>query len=136
MLNLHHLSVFHAVASTGSVSRGAERLEISQPAVSKQLRELERSLRTALFDRHPKGVRLTTAGEALADYARRIFALSDEAERAMADVAGLRRGRLAVGAGPTAGAYLLPRVLVEFRRRFPDVALHAETEGPDVLRQR
>src|SRR5439155_13086068 len=109
MPNLHHLSVFHAVATEASVSRGAERLAISQPAVSKQLRELERRLRTTLFDRHPKGVRLTAAGESLADYARRIFALADEAERAMADVAGLRRGRLAVGAGPTAGVYLLPR---------------------------
>src|SRR2546429_243813 len=99
MLNLHHLHVFHCVAEASSVSRGADRLAISQPAVSKQLRDLEQNLRTTLFDRHPKGVRLTAAGEVLADYARRIFALSDEAERALADMAGLRRGRLAVGAG-------------------------------------
>jgi DNA-binding transcriptional LysR family regulator len=136
MINLHHLLVFDAVAAEGNVSRGAERLGISQPAVSKQLRDLERRLKTPLFDRHPKGVRLTAAGEALADYTRRIFALAEEAERALADVAGLRRGHLAVGAGPTVGVYLLPRVLVEFRRRFPDVTMHAETEGSDVLRHR
>src|SRR5881227_3332439 len=98
MLNLHHLAVFHAVATERHVSRGAARLTISQPAVSKQLQQLERAVGTRLLDRHPKGVSLTSTGELLADYARRIFALSDEAEGALADVAALRRGQLAVGA--------------------------------------
>ena len=136
MLNLHHLEVFHAVAQAGSVSRGAERLGISQPAVSKQLRQLERSLGTPLLDRHAKGVRPTVAGGVLAEHAARIFALAAQAESAVADVAGLRAGRLAVGAGPTAGVYLLPRAIVAFRQAHPDVRLSAETEGPDVLRQR
>ncbi len=136
MLNLHHLEVFHAVAGAGSVSRGAEALGISQPAVSKQLRQLERSLRTSLLDRHAKGVRPTAAGAVLADHAARIFSLAAAAELAVADVAGLRAGRLAVGAGPTAGVYLLPRAIVAFRQAHPDVSLSAETEGADVLRQR
>ncbi len=136
MVNLHHLEVFHAVVAAGSVSRGADALGISQPAVSKQLRQLERAVGTVLLDRHAKGVRPTPAGAVLADHAARIFALADQAEAAVADVAGLRAGRLAVGAGPTAGVYLLPRALVAFRQAHPGVRLSAETEGPDVLRQR
>ena len=136
MLNLHHLEVFHAVAQAGSVSRGADALGISQPAVSKQLRQLERALRTPLLDRHAKGVRPTAAGAVLADHAARIFALATAAEAAVADVTGLRSGRLSVGAGPTAGVYLLPRAIVAFRQAHPDVRLSAETEGADVLRQR
>ena len=136
MLNLHHLEVFHTVVEAGSVSRGADVLGISQPAVSKQLRQLERSMGTTLLDRHAKGVRPTAAGAVLAEHAARIFALSAQAETAVADVAGLRAGRVAVGAGPTAGVYLLPRAIVAFRQSHPDVRLSAETEGPDVLRQR
>ena len=136
MLNLHHLAVFHAVVGAGSVSRGADALGISQPAVSKQLRLLERSLGTPLLERHAKGVRPTAAGAVLAEHATRLFAVAAEAEIAVADVAGLRAGRLAVGAGPTAGVYLLPAAIVAFRRAHPDVRFTAETEGADVLRQR
>ncbi len=136
MLNLHHLSVFHAVVQAGSVSGGAEALGISQPAVSKQLRQLELALGMRLVDRHPRGVTPTAAGAVLADHAGRIFALAAAAESAVADVAGLRAGRLAVGAGPTAGVYLLPRAIVAFRRAHAGVRLTAETAGPDRLRQR
>ncbi len=135
-MNLHHLEVFHAVAERGSVSLGAERLLISQPAVSKQLGQLERSLAVKLFDRHPRGVRLTAAGEMLRGYADRIFALSKEAERSLDDLSALRRGSLAIGCGPTVGVYLLPGVWVEFRSRFPGIRLRVETVGADVLGQR
>jgi DNA-binding transcriptional LysR family regulator len=136
MLNLHHLSIFHRVAETGSVSRAAELLLISQPAVSKQIRQLELSMKTTLLDRHPRGVRLTESGKVLADYARRIFELAGEAESAMSDLAGVKRGSLSVGAGPTAGVYLLPAVIVRFRREHPQVSLRVETENADVLKQR
>jgi DNA-binding transcriptional LysR family regulator len=81
-------------------------------------------------------VRLTDAGEVLAGYARRIFSLASEAETALADLSSLRRGRLALGASPTIGVYLLPPVLVHFRRRFPGVDLRLEIENADVLRRR
>src|SRR5947209_5485906 len=102
-MNLGHLAIFDAVASTGNVSRAAESLMISQPAVSKQLRILERALATPLFERIPKGMRLTPAGELLATYASRIFALETEAEEAIAALKGLRRGRLIIGASNTIG---------------------------------
>jgi DNA-binding transcriptional LysR family regulator len=136
MLNLHHLTVFHAVALTGSVSRGAERLMVSQPAVSKQLRQLERAIGASLFDRHARGVSLTAAGRVLAEYAARVFALVGEAERAVGDIRSLRGGSVSIGAGPTVGVYLLPWAIVQFQRRFPHIRVHMETELADVLRQR
>ena len=135
-INPTHLAAFHAVAEAGSVTLGAERLMVSQPAVSKQVKELERALQTRLFDRWAKGVRLTASGEVLADYARRVFGLLAEAEAAMADASAMRRGSLAVGASPTLGTYLLPRALVYFRRRFPGVSLRLEVENSHVLRGR
>jgi DNA-binding transcriptional LysR family regulator len=135
-LNLNHLAVFHAVAESGGVTLAAERLMVSQPAVSKQVKELERSLQARLFHRHAKGVRLTDAGATLADYARRIFALTGEAEAAMNDVSALRRGTLSVGASPSLGTYLLPKALVYFRQRFPGVRLHLEVGNAHLLRGR
>jgi DNA-binding transcriptional LysR family regulator len=135
-LNLTHLAAFHAVAETGSVTLGAERLMVSQPAVSKQVKELEKAVQTRLFDRSPRGVRPTDAGKVMADYARRIFSLAAEAEAAMADHSALRRGSLAVGASPTLGTYLLPQVLVYFRSRFPGIRVRLEVETSHVLRAR
>jgi DNA-binding transcriptional LysR family regulator len=135
-MNLHHLAVFHAVANERSVSRGAERLRISQPAVSKQILELEESLGLRLLDRLPKGVRLTEAGVLLASYARRMFALEAEATTALADLQELKRGRLAVGASTTIGIYLLPEVFARFRQRHPGIDLHLEIGNTeDIQRQ-
>lgn len=136
MLNLHQLSIFHAVATTHSISAGAQRLLISQPAVSKQLRQMEKTLKTRLFDRHARGVDLTPTGIMLADYAKRIFELLDQAEQSMTDFSSLKRGSLSVGAGPTVGVYLLPSAMVRFRREHPDVLLRTETEPAGLLRQR
>jgi len=133
-LNLTHLAAFHAVAEAGSVTLGAERLLVSQPAVSKQVKLLEREVGAKLFDRTATGVRPTDAGRLLADYARRIFSLAAEAEAAMSDQSGLRRGSLSVGAGPTLGTYLLPRALVYFRQRFPAIRLHTEVARAHLLR--
>src|SRR5215468_8257469 len=135
-MNLNHLAIFHAVAQTGSMTRGAEHLDISQPAVSKQVRELEHTLGVHLFDRIGRRVHLSQAGEVLADYARRLFALAHEAEEAMADVRAVGRGRLAIGASTTIGTYLLPGVVAEFWRRHPGVELLVEIENTEQVHRR
>src|SRR5688572_28144701 len=135
-LNLHHLALFLAVAEERSVSRGSERLLVSQPAVSKQLKQLERALGAPLFDRTPRGVRATQAGQLLSGYARRIFGLADEAEQALAELRGLRRGFLSVAAGTTIGVYLLPEVFVRFRQSHPGVRIDLEIEGSERVQQR
>jgi DNA-binding transcriptional LysR family regulator len=135
-MNLNHLAVFHAVAEAGSMTRGAERLDISQPAASKQVQELECVLGLPLFDRIGRRVHLTQAGETLADYARRLFALAHEAEQVMADVRAVGRGRLAIGASTTIGTYLLPGVLAEFWRRHPGIELLVEVGNTEQVHRR
>ena len=135
-MNLNHLAVFHAVAQTGSMTLGAQRLDISQPAVSKQVQELESALGVHLFDRIGRRVHLSQAGEILADYALRLFAVAREAEEAMADVRGAGRGRLVIGASTTIGTYLLPGVLADFRRRHPHIELLVRVENTEQIHRR
>src|SRR4051812_47437512 len=115
-LNLNQLALFHAVAEAGGITRASEKVMVSQPAVSKQVKQLERSLGARLLQPNGRGVRLTPAGRMLADYARRIVSLVAEAQTAISDLDSLRRGTLSVGVTPTLGTYLLPDVLVYFRR--------------------
>lgn len=132
-LNLHHLSIFQAVANTGNVTRAANQLMISQPAVSKQVKLLEQSLKTTLLQRTRRGVQLTEAGQLLATYANRIQSLSTEAESAIDQMQSLRRGSLTVAASPTIGTYLLPKVLVRFRLKYPGIQLKMEIEQATIL---
>lgn len=132
-MNLNHLAIFHAVALSGSVSGGAKRLHISQSAVSKQLSELEAVLELPLFDRLPRGVRLTEAGRILLDYSTRLFAIESEAERALAELKQLGRGRIAIGASRTIGAYMLPPVLARFHRLHPLVELSLRVENTKAI---
>lgn len=125
-MNRNHLALFHAVAEAGSVTRAAERLRVSQPAVSKQILELEGALEVRLLERLPRGVRLTEAGRLLSEYARRQNVLEREAARAIEEFRGLKRGRLAVGASTTIAAYLLPPVFGRFHQRHPEIELRLE----------
>lgn len=135
-MNLHHLKVFLAVAQAGSVSRGAETLHISQPAVTREIRELEASLGLALFDRHPRGVTPTEGGQRLLQFAERIFALEQAAERDLRDLAGLGHGELILGASATLGAYWLPPLLNRFREQHPGVFVSLQMSNTqEVLQQ-
>jgi DNA-binding transcriptional LysR family regulator len=132
-MNLNHLAIFHAVALAGGVSAGANRLHISQSAVSKQLSDFEQHLGTTLFERLPRGVRLTEAGKLLLGYANRIFSLEKEAAQALGDLHALRRGRVALGASRTIGGYLLPSVLAQFNRLHPEIELTLEVANTHAI---
>lgn len=135
-MNLHHLKVFLAVAQAGSVSRGAETLHISQPAVTREIRDLEASLGLPLFDRHPRGVTPTEGGQRLLQFAERIFALEQAAERDLRDLAGLGHGELILGASATLGAYWLPPLLNSFREQHPGVFVSLQMSNTqEVLQQ-
>jgi len=135
-MNLNHLFLFRAVAEARGFSRAAENVHVSQPAISMQVGELEAQLGLTLFHRLPRGVKLTAAGQLLLDYARRLGALADEAERAMAEVKGLCRGRLAIGASTTIGVYLLPNLLGDYRRRYPDIDLQFDISNTEDIENR
>lgn len=116
-VNLHLLRIFFAVAEHRSFSRAAEALFISQPAVSKAVRELERQLDLPLLERdvgRGRGVRPTESGQALLEHARGIFALERAAAEDIRARVGLKRGRLTVGASTTIAGYWLPPYVASF----------------------
>jgi DNA-binding transcriptional LysR family regulator len=86
-----------------------------------------------LFDRLPRGVRRTEAGEVLFDYARRIFQAEGEAERALLELQGLERGRLMIGASTTIGDHLLPDVLSRFHAQHPGIELTMTVSNTDII---
>ncbi|MFP6799801.1 MAG: LysR substrate-binding domain-containing protein [Pseudomonas sp.] len=128
-MNLHHLKVFLAIAQSGSISAGAARLFISQPAVTREIRELEARLRLPLFDRQSRGVTLTAAGQRLLPYAERIFALEQAAERDLQAFANLGCGELYLGASATLGSYLLPALISDFHQQYPDLQLSLQIDN-------
>ena len=135
-MNLNHLSIFQAVAAGGSVSAGAQRLQISQSAVSKQLGEFELALGVTLFERLPRGVRLTEAGWLLRGYANTLVAREAAAAAAIGDLKLGVRGRLRIGASRTVGAYLMPALLARYRRRHPDVEIFLQVDSTGAIEQR
>lgn len=135
-MNLHHLRIFHTVANYESYSRAAEALGISQPAVSIQVRKLEESLGLPLVVQVGRASVLTDAGQTLKRYADRIFRLDAEAEAAMAEHLGLRRGHLRVGASSTPGSYLLPLAISRFAESYPGVQVTLTLGNSEATRQR
>jgi DNA-binding transcriptional LysR family regulator len=128
-MNLHHLRIFHAVAQRRSITAAAADLLLSQPAISLQLKALERHLGLPLFERGGPKLRLTHAGEVLHRAAVSILSAQDEAERAILELRDGTKGRLILGAGTTGGMYVLPRILREYKRLWPEteILLHIGT---------
>lgn len=118
------LITFAAVAEHRNISRAAVALHLSQPAVSGQLRQLQDEFGEPLYLRDGRGVRLTPAGEQLANYATRLRDTWRQAHAYRDALRGLERGTLRVGASTTAASYLLPYLIAEFHRRHPEVTLH------------
>jgi LysR family cyn operon transcriptional activator len=122
-LELRHLRYLLAVAEHGNFTRAAEELHISQPTLSQQIKQLERTLGVQLLDRTGRTVRPTDAGAVYTDHARRALRDLAAAERAVHDVKDLSRGHLRLGATPTFTAYLIGPLTAELHTRHPGVGL-------------
>jgi DNA-binding transcriptional LysR family regulator len=125
-LNFHQLHLFFEVAQCGSFSRAAEKLSISQPAVSAQVREFEKELDLQLFERGSKIMHLTEAGKLLQRYAHQIFAQANELEHAIEDLKGLSIGRLTIAASTTVAECILPHALGLFKTTYPTIQLEIQ----------
>ena len=127
-MNLQALRVFHTVARLGSFSDAAEALFISQPAVSKALKDLEYHLDIQLIERASKGKKLTLseAGQSLFDHARGIFAIEKAAIDDIKSRTGLKRGTLVIGTSTTIASYWLPPYLAKFSTQFPDIKVEVQ----------
>ena len=117
----HKLKVFCTVAETKSFYKTSEIIHLTQPAVSLQVQALEELYETKLFDRTGGSVTLTKAGELLYKYAKEILGLYASARRDINAMIGLVKGNLSVGASSTIGNYLLPSVIVSFRKNHPRI---------------
>ena len=125
MLNLHHLRLFTAVVDQGGFTKAASTLNLSQPAISKSLKELEDGLQLSLLDRSARSIRLTEAGRLLYERARELFGVERVAERELRELRGLKRGILRVGASTTIATYFLPPILGRFHLSHPRVRPHS-----------
>lgn len=123
VLTLQQLRCFLATVRTGSFTAAAEILDVSQPAVAEQVRNLERSLRIELFVRAGRGVRLSDAGQAFAERVPTVMRALDEAVESVNDVRAVRSGTLAFGLFGTPEAYGIDRFASVFARKHPGVSL-------------
>ena len=135
-LNFHQLYIFYAVASHHSFSRAAESLNITQPAVSIQVQELEKFLGAALFHRRTRGLRITEVGETVFAYAQQIFTLSGKLLETLEEIHNLQTGRLALGASTTPGEYLLPQAVGRFRQIYPSISVELSIANTRTITQR
>jgi len=126
MLNLDQLRIFRAVAPSLSFTHAAEMVNLTQPGISKHVKQIEEHFGILLFDRSGKKVALTEAGEVLFEATQEVMATIEAAERRIDDLKGLRGGRLRVGSSFPVGVYFLPKVLAEFRGRYPAVEMALE----------
>ena len=131
--SLHQLRLLVTVAERGSFTQAAEALHISQPAVSAQVRELERRYGQPLLERQARGVRLTEAGRLAVSYAERILGLTTELDRTLADLRGVQRGRLTLGASTTPGEYVLPALIGGFVQRYPGIEVALSIGNSQVI---
>jgi LysR family transcriptional regulator, low CO2-responsive transcriptional regulator len=132
MLDVHQLRVFASVAENLSFTKAAERLFLTQSAVSHQIARLERELGCPLLERQGRTVALTAAGREMVIHARRVFAAVEEARAAVHHAGRPDAGRLRIGASSTACQYIIPEALREFRECFPSYSL-AITPGDSPL---
>jgi aminoethylphosphonate catabolism LysR family transcriptional regulator len=130
-MRLTQLRSFHAVATTGSFTRAAEKLRVSQPTVTTQVRLLEDSYKVELFHRTGRRVRLTELGERLLQLSRQMFSLEADAMQLLGDAGELRSGHLRVAA---VGPYHVTQMLVAFHQRYPGIKISVSTgNSQDVL---
>ncbi len=133
--NFHQLLIFHNVAQLGSFTKAAREMNISQPAVSIQVKELERAFNTVLVNRVRRGIFLTDSGEVVYGYTKRIFSLADEMRLAVRDLEGLQAGKLTIGSSSTPGEYILPLAMGIFRERYPKIRVSLSISNTQTVVQ-
>ncbi|MGE0100929.1 MAG: LysR family transcriptional regulator [Blastocatellales bacterium] len=122
-MDLAQLEIFLCVAEEKSFSRAADKMLRTQPALSIAIKRLEEELGETLFDRSSKSGTLTEAGHILLSYAQRMINLRDEARDSIAELRGMYRGRLTIGANESTSLYLLPELLLDYRKLYPNIKI-------------
>ena len=127
------LQVFHTVARLLSFTKAAENLHMTQPAVTFQVRQLEEHFNTRRFDRTHNRISLPDAGKRGSEFSYRIFELYSEMENAVREMTGDISGVLIIGASTTIAEYLLPALLGDFKKKYPDVNVQLKVSNSDGI---
>ncbi len=132
-MDVGQLKMFTAVAEDKSFTAAAERLHVSQSAVSRQLKLLEEELGTLLFHRGKRGASLTDSGRILLAAAHRIAREIQDVASQISETHALQRGVLRIGGGMTVCLFILPKLLRKFRAQYKDVDLHVTTGSTEAI---
>lgn len=122
-MNLNQLRVFYITATELNFSKAAQRLFVSQPAVSLHIKNLEELLKVKLFNKAGNRIYLTEPGHILLDYAKKIFELENQAETAIKELSELKKGSIHIGTTKTYARYLMPGFISKFHSRFPNISI-------------
>ena len=120
-MDLWQLKIFCKVIELKSFSKAGKAVNITQPTISAHIKDIESAFGCQLIDRLPKEAIPTKAGEILFHYARRIIALNDEAKTAISQFLGNIKGNLKVGGSTIPGTYILPKLIGEFKLKYPEI---------------
>jgi DNA-binding transcriptional LysR family regulator len=134
-MDISELEAFWWIAQTGSFNRAAERLYLTQPSVTARIQSLEKSLGQQLFERRPRGVRLTDAGRVLLPHAERILQDVRRARQAISDLQSATGGTLSLGSALTVSTYTLPEMLQQFKSKYPAVEIAVRTGRSNQIQQ-
>ena len=133
-MEIKDMRAFYAIVEEGNISHAAQRLDIAQPALSRQMKRLETSLGVQLFERGSRRIRLTDAGRVLYSRVEHILCMVDGTVREITEIGSGIAGSIQLGTITTSGALLLPELISEFHRRYPQVTYQIwEAEGARIL---
>jgi len=126
MKHLRILSYVDAVARSGSIRKAADQLNVTASAVNRRIMDLEEELGAPLFERRPRGVRLTAAGEVFVNYLRQQDGEVERMKSQIEDLKGMRRGTVRIACSQALALEFLPRQIGEFRKRYPFVSFNVQ----------
>uniref|UniRef100_UPI00258CDA27 LysR family transcriptional regulator n=1 Tax=uncultured Selenomonas sp. TaxID=159275 RepID=UPI00258CDA27 len=133
-MEIKDMRAFYAIVEEGNISHAAQRLDIAQPALSRQMKRLETQLGVQLFERGSRRIRLTDAGRVLYSRVEHILGMVDGTVREITEIGSGVAGCIRLGTITTSGAMLLPELITEFHRRYPQVTFQLwEGEGTRIL---
>ncbi len=133
-MDIKDMRAFYAIVEEGNISHAAQRLDIAQPALSRQMKRLETSLGVQLFERGSRRIRLTDAGRVMYSRVEHILGMVDGTVREITEIGSGVAGSIRLGTITTSGAMLLPELISEFHSRYPNVTYQIwEAEGARIL---
>ncbi|WP_249870736.1 LysR family transcriptional regulator [Oceanobacillus saliphilus] len=134
-MDTKQLAYFIEVAKQKSFTRAAEVLCLSQPTISKMVKNLETELKVELIDRSAKKIELTVAGEIVLEEGQKILGMIDDLSDLLNDMMNLKKGKLKIGIPPLIGFLFFPKILKGFRDLYPEISIQIVEQGANKLKQ-